>query len=94
MLQSRLMMEPKLESLLHFTFWINQVDKSGVDLYREDGLAAVNNATEPKLEIIWKDINKVFKEDGLLITIKTNLIKTDFLGVSDSDSELLFLSKG
>ena len=54
------------------------VDKSSVGLYRNDGLAATNNANGPKPDRIRKDIIALFKE-GLSIITKTNLIQTDFL---------------
>ena len=57
------------------------VDKSSVGLYRDNGLAAKNNANGPKLDRIRKDI-ALFKEERLSITIETNLIETDFLGVT------------
>ena len=53
-----------------------------VGLYRDDGLAAINNANGPKLDRIRKDIIALFKEEGLPITIETNFTKTDFLDVS------------
>ena len=40
----------------------------------DDGLAAINNAKGPKLDRISKDIIVLFKEEGLSITIETNLI--------------------
>ena len=58
--------------------------KSSVGLYRDDGLAAINNANGPKLARIRTAIIALFKEEGLSITIKTNLIKTDFLDVTFS----------
>ena len=58
------------------------IDKSSVGLYRDDGLAAINNANGPKLDRIRKDIIALFKEEGLPITIETNFTKTDFLDVS------------
>ena len=57
------------------------IDKSSVGLFRDDGLAAKNNANGPKLDRIRKDI-ALFKEEGLSITIETNLIETDFLDVT------------
>ena len=57
------------------------IDKSGIGLYRDDGLAAVNNANGPKLDRIRKDI-ALFKEEGFSITIETNLIEIDVLGVT------------
>ena len=58
------------------------VDKSSVGLYRDDGIAVINNANGPKLDRIRKDIITLFKEEGLPITIETNLIETDFLDVT------------
>ena len=55
------------------------IDKSSVGLYRDDGLAAINNANGPELDRIRKDIIPLFKEEGLSITIETNLFETDFL---------------
>ena len=58
------------------------IDKISVGLYRDDGLAAINNANGPKLDRIRKDIIALFKEEGLSITIETNLIETNFLDVT------------
>ena len=56
--------------------------KECVGLYRDDGLAVVKNANGPLLDRPRKDIVTVFKNEGLSITIDTNLIKTDFLDVT------------
>ena len=53
--------------------------KSSVRLYRDDGLAAINNANGPKLDRIRKDIIALFKEEGLSITIKTDVMEKDCL---------------
>ena len=58
------------------------IDKSSVGLYRDDGLAATNNANGPRLDRIRKYITALFKKEGLSITIETNLIETDFLDVT------------
>ena len=50
--------------------------------YRDDGLAIVYKANGPKGERLRKDIISLFKDEGLSITIDTNLIETDFLDVS------------
>ena len=60
--------------------WLSTViGKSGIDLYRNDGVVARNNATGPKLDRIRKVIIALFKEEGLSIIIKTNPIETEFL---------------
>ena len=55
---------------------------SNVGLYREDGLAIVRKANGSKVGRLRKDIISLFKDEGLSITIDTNLIETDFLDVS------------
>ena len=50
-------------------------------LYRDDGLATIIDANGPKIGRLRKDIISLFQE-GLSITIDTNLIETDFLDVS------------
>ena len=68
---------------LYLLHWLSTVIcKSGVGLYRDDELAAINNGNGLKLDRIRKDIIVLFKEEGVSITIKTNLIKIDFLDVT------------
>ena len=57
-------------------------DKSSVGLYRDNGLAAVNNANGPKLDRIRKYIIALFKEEGLSIIIEINLNETHFLDIT------------
>ena len=58
------------------------LDSNNVGLYRDDGLAIVHKANGPKVDRLRKDIISLFKDEGLSITIDTNLIETDFLDVS------------
>ena len=55
---------------------------NNVGLDRDDGLAIVHKANGPKVDRLRKDIISLFKDEGLSITIDTNLIETDFLDVS------------
>ena len=55
---------------------------SNAGLHRDDGLAIVHKANDPKLDRLRKDIISLFKDEGLSITIDTNLIETDFLDAS------------
>ena len=55
---------------------------TNIGLYRDDGLAVVENANGPMMDRIRKDIIKTFKEENLTITIDTNLSVTEFLDVS------------
>ena len=76
MLRWDLMMEPKFMSfvgLYLFNRFSAVINKSGVGVYRDDGLVAINNASDPKLDRIRKDIIALFKEKGLSIIIETNL---------------------
>ena len=58
------------------------IDKSGVVLYRDDELDAINNANSPKFDRIRKDVTVLFKEEGLSITIERYLIEIDILDVN------------
>ena len=55
---------------------------SNAGLHRDDGLAIVHTANDSKLDRLRKDIISLFKDEGLSITIDTNLIETDFLDAS------------
>ena len=54
------------------------LDKRHVGIYRDDGLAAVLNANGPQMDKLRKNIMSIFKNEGLSITIETNLSQTDF----------------
>ena len=56
--------------------------KDNVGLYRDDGLAAVKSTSGSVLDKMRKNIITLFKNEGLGITIDTNLIETDFLDVT------------
>ena len=58
------------------------IDKKKIGLYRDDGLSVIDNANGPKLDRLRKDIIRIFKSEGLNITIETNLSVTDFLDVT------------
>ena len=49
--------------------------------YRDDGLAAIKCTSGPILDKIRKKIIAFFKEEGLTITIDTNLIEINFLNL-------------
>ena len=55
---------------------------NNVGLYRDNGLTIVHKANGPKVDRSRKDIISLFKDEGLSITIDTNLTETDFLDVS------------
>ena len=52
------------------------IDKSQI------GLTVIHNPNGPKLDKLRKEIIKIFKTEGVNITIETNLTTTDFLDVS------------
>ena len=67
-------------------YLLNKLSKllgnDNVGLYRDDGLAAIKSTSGPILDKMRKSIITLFKEEGLTITIDTNLIETDFLDVT------------
>eukprot|EP00795_Rhopilema_esculentum_P006594 gene6594-biopygen8103 len=56
--------------------------KDNIGLYRDDGLAIFKNTPGPQAERIRKDITKLFKTHGLIITIQTNLKIVNYLDVT------------
>ena len=56
--------------------------KDNVGLYRDDGLAAVKSTSGPVLNKMRKNIITLFKNEGLGVSIDTNLVETDFLDVT------------
>ena len=54
-------------------------DKFG--LYRDIGFSVIENVNERKLDRLRKDVIAIFHNEGLRITIDTNLTTTDFLDV-------------
>ena len=60
----------------------NIIDRNNIGLYRDDGLCVTENANGPKLDRLRKDIIAIFHNEGLKITIDTNLTTTDFLDVT------------
>ena len=55
------------------------IDRKDNGLYRDDGLASIQDANGPKLDRLRKNIIAIFQNEGLKITIDTNLTTTDFL---------------
>ena len=58
------------------------ISRDQIGLYRDDGLAVVNQSRGPKLDRLTKGIIALFKSEGLSIIIDTNLKETYFLDVS------------
>ena len=50
-------------------------------LYRNDGLGIFKNMSGPKVERKKKERAKIFKNNGLSITVKTNMKTADFLEI-------------
>ena len=55
----------------------NFIGRENVGLYRDDGLAAINSSSGPVLDKMRKNIIALFKNEGLSITIETNLFEMD-----------------
>ena len=60
----------------------NLIGKNNVGLYRDDGLAVIDNASGPQMDKIRKQMHDIFKKHNLSITTEINLSATDFLDVS------------
>ena len=78
-------MESRFVNYLAYFLLINYQASFGekiVELYRDDRLATINSSSGPALDKMGKKIIALFKNEGLSITIETNLFKTDFLDVS------------
>ena len=58
------------------------IGKSNVGLYRDDGLAILENTPESDTERIKKKITKFFQQSGLKITIDANVVQANFLDVT------------
>ena len=67
---------------LYILHKLNEVVKNGsVGLYRDDGLAVIHKFSGRQKDCLRKKIIKLFKDEGLQITIETNLQVVDFLDV-------------
>ena len=58
------------------------IGTKNVGIYRDDGLAVINQANGPKMEE--NKIIALFKSEGLSTTIDTNLIETEFFDDSST----------
>ena len=58
------------------------VGNNNIGLYRDDGLAILENASGPSSERLKKKIIKIFQQHDLNITAETNLVQTNFLDVT------------
>ena len=56
--------------------------EENVGLYRDDGLAVLKNTSGPQTDRARKDLIKIFQDNGLKITVETNLSRVDFLDVT------------
>ena len=60
----------------------SEIGGKNIGLYRDGGLSCFENKSGPQLEKIKKKICKTFKDNGLNITIETNLHSTKYLDVT------------
>ena len=61
---------------------LNIIGNKNIGLYRDDGLSVIENANDPKLDLLRKDVITIFHNEKLKITIATYLTTTDFLEVT------------
>ena len=66
---------------LYLEYFTRKYGKSQMGLYRDDGLAAFRSNSQTS-DRIRKEITKVFKDQGLNITIQANLKEVNFLDVT------------
>ena len=59
----------------------NVISKENIGLYRDHGLGIFRNMSGPEVERKKKDLIRIFKINGLSITVKTNLKIADFLDI-------------
>ena len=60
----------------------NEFGGKNIRLYRDNDLSCFENKSGLKLEKIKKEICKIFKDNGLNITIETNFLITEYLDVT------------
>ena len=57
------------------------IAKEIMGLYRDDGLETFKNMSGPEVERKKNELVKIFKNDGLSITVKTNIKTADFFDI-------------
>ena len=57
------------------------IAKENIGLYRDDGLGIFKSTSGPEVERKKKELVKIFKNNGLSITVKTNIKTADFLDI-------------
>lgn len=60
----------------------DRLGRGKVGLYRDDGLAVLMNHSGRQADRVRKDVEKMFKDNGLSITIEIGMQTTDFLDVT------------
>ena len=59
-----------------------QYDTKNIGLYRDDGLLIFKNCIGPQMEKIKKQLQKVFKNNGLDVIIECNMKIVNYLDVT------------
>ena len=65
----------------YLLYQINNVKKENIGLHRDDGLGIFRNMSVPEVERKKKDLIRIFKSNGLSISVKINLKVADFLDI-------------
>ena len=60
----------------------NIIDKNDCGLYRNDGLLVLRNVNGQKTDCVRKNVTQLFKDNGFLTDIKTNLKIVNFLYIT------------
>ena len=69
-------------TLLIQSIWMNEFGGKNIGLYRDDGLSCFEKTSGSELEKIKNKMHKIFKDNGLNITIQTNLHIREYLDVT------------
>ena len=66
---------------LHLLFLAKLIHKKDCSLYRDDGLLILRNVNGQQIDLMRKNIIKIFKDIGFAIDMETNLKIADFLDI-------------
>ena len=73
------------------TFLLDKIsEKSGIDLYHNDGLSVFKNKSGTQLKIIEKSLQKTFKNFGSEIVPESNLKIVNYLDVTLNLNDIFF----
>ena len=66
---------------LHLLFLAKLINKKDCGLYKDDGLLILRNVNGQQIDLMRKNIIKIFKDIGFAIDMETDLKIADFLDI-------------